>query len=83
MYSFISTNGWINSCIKRSGLDNIKFHGESDDMTPEDRELLMMPWSIQFHQDCKKIGVTPNIAYDVARVGILYQKLPNSFDSNK
>ena len=50
MYDLNFPDGLIDSCIKLSDLYHVKLYGEDDDMVLAEREILMIPCRIEFHQ---------------------------------
>ena len=50
MYDLNFPYGLIDSCIKLSYLYHVKLYGEDDDMVLAEREILMIPFRIEFHQ---------------------------------
>ena len=64
MYGLKCPYGLIGSCIKFSGLDYVKLHGEDDDIVLVEIAIFMIPWRIEFHQYFKNRGMAPATIYN-------------------
>ena len=74
---FKASSGWIARVLERSNKTGISLHGEADDMTAEEREVIMADWRITFHELLEKYSIPPSCVYNADQTGLYYQKLPN------
>ena len=69
---------WISATLNFNKKVGINFHGETNDMTYEEREIIMSEWRNDFHANIEELDTTPELVYNVDQTSIYYQKLPNS-----
>lgn len=73
-----ASNGWISDALERAGRVSIKLHGEANEMTDEEIQLIMTPWKEDFHELLREKGIKAECLYNADQTGLYYQKLPNT-----
>ena len=63
--------------LKRNKKVGINFHGESNDMTDEKREIIMSAWCKYFHAKILEVYIPLECIYNVNQTGIYYHNLQN------
>ena len=53
-------------------------HGEANDMTDEEREIIMSAWRKDFHANIAEVDTIPECVWNADQTGLYYQNLPNS-----
>ena len=67
----------ISDTIKRNKKFGINLHDKENDMTDEEREIVISAWSKYFHANIMELDKTPECVYNADQNGLYYQNLPN------
>ena len=74
---FKASSCWISATLKRNEMFLMNSHGEANDMTYEDREIIMSAWSNNFYGNVAEVDKPPECVHNTNQIGIYHQKLPN------
>ncbi|MGH7954791.1 MAG: hypothetical protein ACREOZ_02400 [Gloeomargaritales cyanobacterium] len=81
--TFMASNGFISSLLKREGKISVALHGEAMEMSPEEQQENLAEFRKRLNHLIEKHNVDSDRIYNADQTGLYYNKLPNRIYINK
>jgi len=75
--SFKASVGFISKALKRNGIVGVRLHGEGNELSDEERCVLITKFKDELHDLIDKDNVPPSCVYNADQTGLFFNKLPN------
>jgi hypothetical protein len=75
--SFKASVGFISKALKRNHIVGVRLHGEGNELSDEERCVLITKFKDELHDLIDKDNVPPSCVYNADQTGLFFNKLPN------